>query len=62
MQVRVVAEQITEGLDDDDSAGQRIVMFRAESEIGLKTLTTAAAQIGKPLAGIHLSTHRGKNC
>jgi hypothetical protein len=32
MQVGVVAEQIAESLDGDDSAGHRINMFRAESD------------------------------
>ena len=52
MQVGVVAEQITEGLDGDDSAGHRIIRFRAGSEIGLPTFPAGTTQIGEPLAVI----------
>jgi hypothetical protein len=49
MQMGVVAEQVAEGLDGDESPGQHINMFRSGSEIGLQTLPAATAQIGEPL-------------
>ena len=48
MQVEVVAEQITEGLNGDDSSGHRGLMLRKETEIGFQSLPAAAAQIGEP--------------